>query len=132
MDRRSKRWMAAALLFLLVNVAGAAYAAMQGEIRHAGLHIVLLLPGLYLVRRLAANRDTLGAGAGAAGELTAQPGAFDDSLRRLEQSMDAMAIEVERIGEGQRFMTRLFAEKGAQRPPADGASAPSGHDAGPS
>ena len=129
MDRRSKRWMAGALLFLLVNVAGAAYAAMQGEIRHAALHIVLLLPGLYLVRRLTASRDTLGAGAGATGELRAQSGTFDDSLRRLEQSMDAMAIEVERIGEGQRFMTRLFAEKGAPRVPAEGVSAPSGHDA---
>ena len=30
---------------------------------------------------------------------------------RLEQAIDAMAIEVERITEGQRFMTRLLAER---------------------
>ena len=32
---------------------------------------------------------------------------------RLEQAVDAMAIEVERITEGQRFMTRLLAERAA-------------------
>lgn len=31
-------------------------------------------------------------------------------LVRLEQSVDAIAIEVERISEGQRFITRVFAE----------------------
>ena len=32
---------------------------------------------------------------------------------RLEQAVDAMAIEIERITEGQRFMTRLLAERAA-------------------
>ncbi len=32
-------------------------------------------------------------------------------LERLEQGMDAIAIEVERISEGQRFVTKLLAEK---------------------
>ena len=32
---------------------------------------------------------------------------------RLEQAVDAMAIEIERITEGQRFMTRLLAERTA-------------------
>jgi len=32
---------------------------------------------------------------------------------RLEQAVDAMAIEVERITEGQRFMTRLLTERAA-------------------
>ena len=32
---------------------------------------------------------------------------------RLEQAVDAMAIEVERITEGQRFMTRLLTERSA-------------------
>lgn len=31
-------------------------------------------------------------------------------LERMEQSLDAIAVEVERISEGQRFTTRLLAE----------------------
>jgi hypothetical protein len=31
-------------------------------------------------------------------------------LERMEQAMDAIAIEVERVSEGQRFMTRMFTE----------------------
>ncbi|HEX2781709.1 MAG TPA: hypothetical protein VHM30_19545 [Gemmatimonadaceae bacterium] len=35
----------------------------------------------------------------------------DDRLRRLEEAVDAIAVEVERISEGQRFTTRLLAER---------------------
>ena len=34
-------------------------------------------------------------------------------LERIEQAVDAIAIEVERMSEGQRFVTRLLAERGA-------------------
>jgi len=37
--------------------------------------------------------------------------ALDDRLRRIEQSIEAMAIEMERVGEGQRFVTKLLAER---------------------
>lgn len=33
-------------------------------------------------------------------------------LERIEQGMDAIAIEVERVSEGQRFVTRLLSERG--------------------
>lgn len=36
-------------------------------------------------------------------------------LERMEQTLDAMAIEVERISENQRFTTRLLSERGADR-----------------
>ncbi len=35
----------------------------------------------------------------------------DDRLQRLEQAVDSIAIEVERISEGQRFTTRLLSEQ---------------------
>lgn len=35
----------------------------------------------------------------------------DDRMRRLEEAVDAIAVEVERISEGQRFTTRLLAER---------------------
>ena len=37
-------------------------------------------------------------------------------LDRLEQAVDAIAIEVERIAEGQRFVTKVMAERPAQAP----------------
>jgi hypothetical protein len=40
-------------------------------------------------------------------------------LERMEQAIDSIAVEVERISEGQRFTTRLLAE----RVPAPGLSA---------
>lgn len=36
-------------------------------------------------------------------------------LERIEQSVDAIAIEVERMSEGQRFVTRLLADRAADR-----------------
>ncbi|HEX7937617.1 MAG TPA: hypothetical protein VF483_01425 [Gemmatimonadaceae bacterium] len=45
----------------------------------------------------------------------AMPG--DDLARRmaeLQQSMDSMALEIERIAEGQRFVTKLMSERPKQ------------------
>ena len=36
-----------------------------------------------------------------------------ERLERIEQGMDAIAIEVERVSEGQRFVTRLLSERNA-------------------
>jgi hypothetical protein len=49
-------------------------------------------------------------------ELAAAPQyAEDDRLQRLEQAVDSIAIEVERISEGQRFLTRLQTEHAQDR-----------------
>ena len=32
-------------------------------------------------------------------------------LERMEQAIDSIAIEIERVSEGQRFVTRLMAER---------------------
>jgi hypothetical protein len=47
--------------------------------------------------------------------------AMDERLARMEMAIEAMAIEVERISEGQRFVTRLLAEREQQQKslPAD-------------
>jgi hypothetical protein len=37
-------------------------------------------------------------------------------LQRIEEAVDTIAIEVERISEGQRFTTKVLAEKGAEQP----------------
>lgn len=41
-------------------------------------------------------------------------------LERMEQAIDAMAIELERISEGQRFVTRLMADRASERVPLPG------------
>jgi hypothetical protein len=38
----------------------------------------------------------------------------DDRLSRLERAVDAIAVEVERISEGQRFTTKLLSEQARQ------------------
>jgi len=42
------------------------------------------------------------------------PAELSERLNRLEESIDSVAIEVERVGEGQRFVTNLFMEGGPQ------------------
>jgi hypothetical protein len=44
--------------------------------------------------------------------VVAFPQELADRLNRLDQAMDSIAIEVERIGEGQRFVTRVMSENG--------------------
>jgi hypothetical protein len=39
-----------------------------------------------------------------------RPSRDDDWLERLEHAVDAIALEVERIGEGQRFVTKILSE----------------------
>ena len=49
---------------------------------------------------------------------------LDDRLTRLEQAVDAIAVEVERVGEGQRFMSRQFTEHVMPRALSAGAAEP--------
>ncbi len=117
MSARSKGFWVAAVIFTVVNIAGAVMAAWEGQALHAALHVALGCLGAYGVQRLA----PLGARrlwpwrqsaiAATSPELT-------NRLTKIEESVDAVAIEVERIGEGQRFMTRIFTEP--ETPPRAG------------
>lgn len=44
-------------------------------------------------------------------------------LERMEQSIDAIAVEIERISEGQRFTTKLLSERESHALPATSRSA---------
>jgi len=46
-----------------------------------------------------------------AGNMGALPADLTDRLSRMEAGIDAMAVEVERISEGQRFTTRLLSDR---------------------
>jgi len=56
--------------------------------------------------------------------ITKLPAELTERLTRLEQGMDAVAVEVERIGEGQRYMARLMGEDGGLRAIGAGAAEP--------
>ena len=49
---------------------------------------------------------------------------LEGRLERIEQAVDAIAVEMERIGEGQRFVTKLLAER--PKPISDGPTAQRG------
>lgn len=78
--------------------------------------IVITILGLPLVRVLARRLDRRDAGA------PPTLAKIEERLSRLEAGIDSIAVEVERISEGQRFTTRLLADRSpesvASRPPA--------------
>jgi len=55
---------------------------------------------------------------------TEMPPELTDRLSRLEQAVDAVAVELERVGEGQRYVTRVFTEQQGQRALGGGAAEP--------
>jgi hypothetical protein len=40
---------------------------------------------------------------------------IEERLSRIEQAVDAIAVEVERVSEGQRFTTKLLSDRVAER-----------------
>jgi len=111
MTRRSSLfWRVGAVIFTVVNVAGAVYAYAMGEAQHATVHVLLLALGAsaYVIWRLISM----------ARRPDAPPAQLHDArLDYLQQSVDAVALEVERIGEAQRFNEKLRSQKGETLPP---------------
>ena len=69
---------------------------------------IIISIGIPLVRGLVRRWDRKGT----------QPAVPTDTaarLERIEQAIDAMSIEVERIAEGQRFVTRLMTDRAPER-----------------
>ena len=75
---------------------------------------IVLAIGIPLVRALAKRWERESATPKVPAEVAAR-------LERMEQSIDAMAIEMERISEGQRFVTKLLADRQPERVPLPGA-----------
>jgi len=73
--------------------------------------IVALATGVPMARAFARSLDRRG-------ERGALPPGVDERLQQMQQSIDAVAVEIERISEAQRFTTRLLAERGQE--PAGG------------
>jgi hypothetical protein len=112
MTRRAKLWRAAAVLFGIINLAGMGFALAMDEMMHAMAHVFLLFLGLgaYLLWKTVTTWAT-----GQPGDQLAQasplpssgrdspPKLGDQRIEYMQRSIDALALEVERIGEAQRF-----------------------------
>jgi hypothetical protein len=110
--RRSRLATALLVVYTLINVGGAIYAAAMGEMGHMALHVALLLPvGFIVARRMSRSAGRLGSTA----EVAALDAAFPSRLTNLERSIDAVAIEVERISEGQRNLTNILVDQDPER-----------------
>ena len=105
MTRRSKLWRWAAGIYTFINLAGLGYAAGMDEEMHAMSHLFLLLLGLagYVGWRLARR---------GAPQDAPQAELAEQRIEYLQQSIDAMALELERVGEAQRFSDKLRVERG--------------------
>jgi hypothetical protein len=94
---KHRAWIPIAWLLSLANVGAVWFAALPGEPWHATTHALLAVlcavgGGHLMTRRL--------------------PSAIDESrVDRLQQGIDVIALEVERISEGQRYTTKILTEK---------------------
>lgn|SRR5512132_877667 len=109
MTRRSKLWRWAAGLYAFINLGGLGYAWAADEEMHAMLHLFLLLLGLaafvgWRLARRAPPQDL------------PHSQLAEDRIQYLQQSVDALALELERVGEAQRFSDKLRVE-GGEAPP---------------
>ena len=99
---KHRAWIPVAWLLSLGNLAAVWFAAQPAEPWHATVHSLLALWfGLGAQRLMTRQR----------------PAADPHRLGQLQQSVDVIALEVERISEGQRYVTKLLDEK--LRPPLD-------------
>lgn len=66
------------------------------------LTAIVLAFGIPLMRAYIRRKDA---------ELRQAPPVADARLARMEAAIESMAVEIERISEGQRFVTKLLAER---------------------
>jgi hypothetical protein len=79
----------------------------MGEPLHAGVHVALVGVAYMVWERASWGRR----------KEPSRAQLPDERLEYLQQSVDAIALEVERIGEAQRFHEKLRAEQGQPPPP---------------
>jgi hypothetical protein len=93
---KHRAWIPVARLLAFGNLVSVWFAAAPGQPLHATLHALAAVLFALGAQRLAARR---------------RPANDVTHADQLQQSLDAIALEVERISEGQRYVTRLMDEK---------------------
>lgn len=105
-------WRIAAAIYVFINVGGAIFAVAQGEGMHAGVHVALLLVGIggWFAWRAARGGEPQNL---IADEKSSQ------HLDHLQESLDTIALNVERIGESQRYARKILEQRAANPPKED-------------
>ena len=80
--------------------------------------VPVMVIGVPIARAFAKRMEREGSAQQVPADVTAR-------LERMEQAIDSIAVEVERISEGQRFTTKLLSERIAP-PPGPGTAIPPG------
>lgn len=101
---RSKLWRIGTVAYFVINVAGAIYAALMGETMHATAHVALLVVGAGAYAIWRTNGQT-------PGQETLAAAQANERIEHLQQALDSIALNVERIGEAQRFETKIIQER---------------------
>lgn len=120
MTRRAKLWRAGAVLFGIINIAGMGLALAMDEMMHAMAHVFLLFVGVgaYLLWKMVTTWAS-GEPGDERGQVSTVPSSArgsapqlaDPRIDYLQRSIDALALEVERLGEAQRFREKQDARK---------------------
>ncbi len=74
----------------------------MGEVMHAATHVGLLIGTVFAWQFFSPRR---------AENAEDEMPVLDSQIQQLQYSLDAIALEVERIGESQRFINKLQAER---------------------
>jgi hypothetical protein len=110
MARSSRFWRIGAAVYFFINAGGAVFAAAQGETMHAFAHIALLVVGVGVYGLLRLKSDPVE-------QETVAAEQANQRISHLEQSLNSIALNVERIGEAQRFEKKILEER-SEIPPA--------------
>ncbi len=110
---KHRAWIAVAWLLSLGNLVAVWFAARPGEPWHATVHALLaVLFGLGAQRLGLRKKPTADADVGTRQQLDARLASPEP--HQVAQALDAIAVEVERIGESQRYLTKLLTERDAR------------------
>lgn len=109
MTRKTKLWRLAAAAWFILNAGGAIFAAARGESMHANVHVALLLVGVAVYATWRVNR-------GDPQQETLAAAEANERIEHLQHALDSIALNVERIGEAQRYETKILEERAETTP----------------
>lgn len=121
---KHRAWIPVAWVLCLVNVVAVWFAARPAEPWHASVHALLAVLFGLGAQRLGLRKQPIAAGDVVKRLRELETRLANPDTREVAQALDAIAIEVERIGESQRFLTKLVVERSARPPEGANASTP--------
>ncbi len=109
MAPKTRFWNAVLVVLSAANVVSVWFAARPAEPWHATIHAALAVGfGVWAQRRMLREprRDA------------GRTDLADERLERIERAIDAVAVEVERIGEMERFASKILAARASELEPS--------------